>query len=125
TRGQPAPLDLHYLFAPIKHARLDYMVQKAVCLAVCGLQPVVTSHTQVARVNLERMRANVIEAAQQCGVLCLPEVVELIAFDAMIGRAKPERLMVFCDEAAEVKDPIAALAAKREPPSALVPVDAP
>src|SRR5207302_10186666 len=53
----PAP-DLHYLFAPLKHARLDYMVQKAVEMGVARLQPVLTQHGQVARVNLERMRAN-------------------------------------------------------------------
>ncbi|MEI8277504.1 MAG: RsmE family RNA methyltransferase, partial [Hyphomicrobiales bacterium] len=64
-REQPRPADLHFLFAPLKHARLDYMVQKAVELGVTRLQPVMTRHTQVARLNLERMRANAIEAAQQ------------------------------------------------------------
>ena len=68
-REQPQPLDLHFLFAPLKHARLDYLVQKAVEMGVSRLQPVITRHTQVARVNLDRMRANAIEAAQQCGVL--------------------------------------------------------
>lgn len=68
-RPQPAPADLDFLFAPLKHARLDYMVQKAVELGVTRLRPVLTQHTQVARINLERMRANAIEAAQQCGVL--------------------------------------------------------
>src|ERR1044071_6234345 len=60
TRPQPEPPDLHYLFAPLKHARLDYMVQKAVEMGVSRLQPVLTRHTQVARVNVERMRANAI-----------------------------------------------------------------
>jgi 16S rRNA (uracil1498-N3)-methyltransferase len=59
---QPAP-DLFYLFAPLKHARLDYMVQKAVEMGAARLYPVLTQHTQVARVNLERMQANIIEAA--------------------------------------------------------------
>ena len=68
-RTQPAPGDLHFLFAPLKHARLDYMVQKAVEMGASFLQPVITRHTQVARINLDRMRANVIEAAEQCGVL--------------------------------------------------------
>ncbi len=58
-REQPRPSDLHFLFAPLKHARLDYLVQKAVEMGVSRLQPVITRHTQVARVNLERMRANV------------------------------------------------------------------
>ena len=107
-REQPRPSDLHFLFAPLKHARLDYLVQKAVEMGASRLQPVITRHTQVARVNLDRMRANVIEAAQQCGILTLPEVAEPIAFKA-IGDA--ERVLVFCDEDAEVKDPVAALAA--------------
>ena len=73
-RTQPAAGDLHFLFAPLKHARLDYMVQKAVEMGASLLQPVITRHTQVARVNLDRMRANVIEAAEQCGILHVPQV---------------------------------------------------
>jgi 16S rRNA (uracil1498-N3)-methyltransferase len=109
-REQPAPADLHFLFAPLKHARLDYLVQKAVEMGASRLQPVMTQHTQVARINLERMRAHVIEAAQQCGILSVPEVAEPVEFKAMVER-DPNRLLVFCDEDAEVKDPVAALAA--------------
>ena len=72
--AQTGAPDLHYLFAPLKHARLDYMVQKAVEMGASRLQPVITRHAQVARVNLERMRANAIEAAEQCGILTLPEI---------------------------------------------------
>ena len=110
-REQPRPSDLHFLFAPLKHARLDYLVQKAVEMGAARLQPVITRHTQVARVNLDSMRANVIEAAQQCGILTLPEVADPVAFKAAIGGADADRLLVFCDEDAEVKDPVAALAA--------------
>ncbi|MGE0563147.1 MAG: 16S rRNA (uracil(1498)-N(3))-methyltransferase [Pseudolabrys sp.] len=109
TRMQPQPNDLHYLFAPLKHARLDYVVQKAVELGASRLQPVLTRHTQVARVNLERMRANVIEAAQQCGVLAVSEVAEPVKLDAAI--ADTARLLVFCDEDAALADPVAALRA--------------
>jgi 16S rRNA (uracil1498-N3)-methyltransferase len=111
TRAQTPATDLHYLFAPLKHARLDYMVQKAVEMGVSRLQPVLTQHGQVARINLDRMRANAIEAAEQCGVLNLPEIVTPLAFDRMIAERDPARLLVFCDEDAEVKDPVAALAA--------------
>jgi 16S rRNA (uracil1498-N3)-methyltransferase len=111
ARAQPQANDLHFLFAPLKHARLDYLVQKAVEMGVSRLQPVLTRHTQVSRVNLERMRANVIEAAQQCGVLAVPEVAEPAGFAAAM--ADDKRLMVFCDEDADVKDPVAALAAAR------------
>ena len=110
-REQPRPSDLHFLFAPLKHARLDYLVQKAVEMGASRLQPVITRHTQVARINLDRMRANVIEAAQQCGVLTLPEVTEPVTFKAAIGPVDADRLLVFCDEDAEVKDPVAALTA--------------
>jgi len=108
-RPQPRPGDLHFLFAPLKHARLDYMVQKAVEMGASRIQPVLTRHTQVTRINLERMRANAIEAAEQCGVLAVPEIGEPMSFDR--AAAADERLLVFCDEDAEVKDPIAALAA--------------
>jgi 16S rRNA (uracil1498-N3)-methyltransferase len=113
TRPQTRGLDLHYLFAPLKHARLDYMVQKAVEMGVSRLQPVITGHVQVARVNLERMRANAIEAAEQCGILTLPEIGDPLPFDRLIAQRDASRLLVFCDEDAEVKDPVAALSAVR------------
>jgi 16S rRNA (uracil1498-N3)-methyltransferase len=113
TRPQTAPLDLHYLFAPLKHARLDYMAQKAVEMGASRLQPVLTRHAQVARVNLERLRANAIEAAEQCGILTLPEIGAPLPFDRLLAERDPARLLVFCDEEAEVKDPVAALAAAR------------
>src|SRR5262249_45054079 len=108
-RAQDCPLDLHYLFAPLKHARLDFMAQKAVEMGASRLQPVITRHVQVTRVNLDRMRANAIEAAQQCGILTLPEVRAPISFDQMILERHPDRVLVFCDEEAPVRDPVAAL----------------
>ena len=122
TRPQTEPQDLHYLFAPLKHERLDYMVQKAVEMGVSRLQPVLTQHTQVKRVNLERMRANAIEAAEQCGVLSIPEISEPMTFARALAARKADRLLVFCDEAADVKDPVAALADAREAPSAMLPL---
>lgn len=110
-RAQPRVGDLHFLFAPLKHVRLDYIVQKAVEMGASVLQPVITQHTQVARINLDRMRSNVIEAAQQCGVLNLPHVADAIPFDRVGDDA--DRLLIFCDEHAEVTDPVAALAAVR------------
>ncbi|MFL9828180.1 16S rRNA (uracil(1498)-N(3))-methyltransferase, partial [Rhodoplanes sp. SY1] len=115
TRPQTPAADLHYLFAPLKRARLDYLVQKAVEMGASRLVPVVTRHTQAERVNTERMRANVIEAAEQCGVLALPDVAEPVAFDKALAGLAPERLLVFCDEDAPVVDPVAALAAIRSP----------
>jgi 16S rRNA (uracil1498-N3)-methyltransferase len=113
TRPQDRLPELAYIFAPLKHARLDYMVQKAVEMGVSSLQPILTRFTQVARVNSERMRANVIEAAEQCGILGLAEVAEPVAFDRFLAHRKPERLLVFCDEAADVANPLSVLQADK------------
>jgi 16S rRNA (uracil1498-N3)-methyltransferase len=113
-RAQTPAGDLHFLFAPLKHARLDYLVQKAVEMGASRLQPVMTRHTQVARVNLDRMRANAIEAAEQCGILRVPHVAEPVALE-QVG-ADADRLLVFCDEDAEVGDPVASLLAARRGP---------
>jgi len=109
TRPQDQLPDIAYVFAPLKHARLDYVVQKAVEMGAASLQPVVTRHTQVSRVNTERMRANVIEAAEQCGILSLAEVAEPVPLERYLGQRVAGRLLVFCDEAADVGDPLAAL----------------
>ena len=109
TRPQDRLADLAYVFAPLKHARLDYMVQKAVEMGASSLQPVLTRFTQVSRVNGERMRANVIEAAEQCGILGIAEVCEPLPLDRFLHARAPQRLLVFCDEAAEVRDPLKAL----------------
>src|SRR3954464_5698769 len=101
--------DVTYVFALLKHARLDYMVQKAVEMGAAKLQPLTTRHTQLSRVNLERMSANVIEAAEQCGILSLAAVAAPIALERFLGERDAQRLLVFCDEAAEITDPLAAL----------------
>jgi 16S rRNA (uracil1498-N3)-methyltransferase len=109
TRPQDRLPDIAYVFAPLKHARLDYMVQKAVEMGASALQPVLTRHTQVSRVNVERMRANVIEAAEQCGILSLAAVAEPVALDRFLDKREAGRLLVFCDEAADIGNPIEAL----------------
>jgi len=109
TRPQDRLPDIAYVFAPLKHARLDYMVQKAVEMGASRLQPVLTRHTQVSRVNVERMRANVIEAAEQCGILSLADVAEPVALDRFLDKRETRRLLVFCDEAADIGNPIEAL----------------
>jgi 16S rRNA (uracil1498-N3)-methyltransferase len=110
-RAQDRLPDLAYVFAPLKHSRLDYMVQKAVEMGASRLQPVLTRFTQVSRVNLERMRANVIEAAEQCGILSLAAVEEPMPLARFLEQRDATRLMIFCDEAAEVADPLKALGA--------------
>jgi 16S rRNA (uracil1498-N3)-methyltransferase len=112
TRPQDRLPDLAYVFAPLKHARLDYMVQKAVEMGASSLQPVLTRFTQVSRVNGERMRANVIEAAEQCGILSIAEVAEPMPLDRYLSLRKTQRLLVFCDEAADSGNPLQALQAE-------------
>ena len=113
TRPQDRLPDLAYVFAPLKHARLDYMVQKAVEMGASSLQPVLTRFTQVTRVNGERMRANVIEAAEQCGILSLADVAEPVALDRYLAGREGQRLLVFCDEAATAANPLLALQGTR------------
>src|ERR1700694_555984 len=106
TRPQDRLPDLAYVFAPLKHARLDYMVQKAVEMGASSLQPVLTRFTQVSRVNGERMRANVIEAAEQCGILSIADVADPVPLDRYMSGRNERRLLVFCDEEAHVIDPL-------------------
>ncbi|MCJ8144999.1 16S rRNA (uracil(1498)-N(3))-methyltransferase [Ancylobacter sp. A5.8] len=119
-RAQTARPELDYVFAPLKHARLDYMVQKAVEMGAGRLVPVMTRHTQATRVNTERMRANAVEAAEQCGILCLPEVLEPESLERWLAGLSPERRVVFCDEAAAPGDPLAPLRAAVAGPLAVL-----
>ncbi|HRN84077.1 MAG TPA: 16S rRNA (uracil(1498)-N(3))-methyltransferase [Hyphomicrobium sp.] len=119
-RAQAGGPDLHYLFAPLKRARLDYMVQKATELGVARLVPVLTRHTVAERVNLDRMRANAIEAAEQCGILRVPDVAEPMKLPALLDGWDTARTLVFCDEAAEQASPIAALSAMSPGPLAVL-----
>lgn len=109
VRPQVAGPDIHYLFAPLKRARLDYMVQKATELGVARLVPVLTRRTVAERVNLDRLRANTIEAAEQCGILRIPEVAEPEKLERVLDRWPADRRLVFCDEAAATANPVAAL----------------
>lgn len=108
-RPQEAPADVDYLFAPLKHARLDYMAQKAVEMGARRLMPLITRRTQAARVNVERLRANAIEACEQCGVIWAPEVVAPAGLDATLAHWPANRLLVFCDEEAPQESPLDAL----------------
>ncbi len=109
VREQTAAQDIHYAFAPLKQARLDYMVQKAAEMGASLLQPVITAHTAVSRLNAERMRANAIEAAEQCGILTVPGIDPPVKLETLLKACEPGRVIVFCDERAEKAPPIEAL----------------
>lgn len=117
---QTTPPDVQYLFAPLKKARLDYMVQKATEMGVSALRPVMTAYTVAERVNLERMRANAIEAAEQCNILWVPEVEAPRPLAQALAAWPDERRLIFCDEAAPVASPIEALSAVAPGPLAVL-----
>lgn len=109
TRPQEQGPDIDYLFAPLKRARLDYMVQKATEMGVRRLRPIITERTIAERVNGERMAANVIEAAEQCGILRIPEVEPPVSLDVALADWDVERTLIFCDEQDASRDPIETL----------------
>jgi 16S rRNA (uracil1498-N3)-methyltransferase len=109
TRPQETAPAVDFLFAPLKHARLDYMAQKAVEMGAGRLRPIVTRRTQVARLNLERLRANAIEACEQCGAIWTPAILPLEPLERALAQWPAERLLVFCDEDAPQANPLAAL----------------
>jgi 16S rRNA (uracil1498-N3)-methyltransferase len=112
TRPQEQGPDLHYLFAPIKRARLDYMAQKATEMGVSRLQPAITRRTVAERVNTGRLKTNAIEAAEQCGVLRVPEVCAPEKLSKLLDEWDESRLLIFADEAAATASPIEALSAQ-------------
>lgn len=97
-RDQADEPDLWLLFAPIKRARLDFLVQKAVELGVSRISPVYTERTEVKRLNLERHRTNVIEAAEQCERLSLPEFTEPCGLAAALETFPSNRQLLVCAE---------------------------
>jgi 16S rRNA (uracil1498-N3)-methyltransferase len=109
-REQAASPDLWLVFAPVKRARIDFIAAKATELGVACLQPVITRRTEVARVNAERLRANAIEAAEQCERLDVPEVREPVALGALLASWPAGRRLVYCAERAGAPPMIEALA---------------
>ena len=123
VRPQPPPPDLDYLFAPLKQARLDYLVEKSVEMGVGRLRPVLTQHTQVRALNLDRLRANAVEAAEQCGILTIPAIATPVALRDLLDRWTAEdgdRRIVFCDEGDGGGDPLAVLAGLGAAPLAVL-----
>jgi 16S rRNA (uracil1498-N3)-methyltransferase len=117
TADVQAPPDIDYLFAPLKHARLDYMVQKATELGARRLRPVITQRTIAERVNLDRMKANAVEAAEQCNLVFVPEVLEPLP---LTKGWDPSRRLIYCDETASVANPVEALKHISPPAAVLV-----
>ena len=98
TRPQEAVPDLWLAFAPVKKGRVDWLVEKAVALGVARLQPVITQRTIVDKLNLERMRAHIVEAAEQCGRTALASIDAPVKLDAWLKARDPDRTLYFADE---------------------------
>lgn len=95
--------DIWLCFAPIKRTRIDFLVEKATELGVSRLQPVTTQYTNSTRINLHRMTARCIEAAEQCERLSVPAVHEAVTLKQLLDSWPTDRLLLFCDEREGVK----------------------
>jgi len=112
--------DLWLCFAPVKRTPADYIVQKATELGIRVLQPVVTRRTIASRVNLERMRANAIEAAEQSGRTSIPEIRAPLALEKLLAVWPKERRLIFCDESGEAPPLAQVLRAEKDQPWAIL-----
>lgn len=119
TEATPPP-DIDFIFAPLKHARLDYVVQKATELGARRLRPVFTARTIVDRVNLERMKANAVEAAEQCNLVYVPEVREPEKLGKLLAGWPAERALIYCDERSDGQDTITLLKGLKLPAALLI-----
>lgn len=90
--------DLWLVAAPLKKGRVDWMAEKACELGVARLVPVLTHRTVVDRPNTDRLRAHMIEAAEQCGRTALPQVAEPVKLTALLRDWPAERALYFADE---------------------------
>lgn len=111
TKQQSAKPNLLYAFAPLKKGRLDYMIQKATELGAGFLQPILTEYTDNHKINLQKLEANAVEAAEQCTMLNVPKVSKALKFDVFIEQFSKTHHIIFCDEAAHSASPISLIAA--------------
>lgn len=99
SRPLQMPPDLWLLFAPIKKARTDFIVEKAAEMGAARIVPVQTDFTNAERIRQDRLQAHAVEAAEQCGGTYVPEVGDLIRLDRMLTDWQGGRQLMFCDEA--------------------------
>jgi 16S rRNA (uracil1498-N3)-methyltransferase len=98
THPQTLPPDLWLVFAPIKKARTDFIVEKAVELGVRRILPVQTRHTNSERIRQDRLQAHAVEAAEQCRATFVPEVADLQPLDRLLSTWPETRALYWCDE---------------------------
>ena len=110
-RTQEKEPDLWLAFAPIKKGRLYFMVQKATEMGVSHMIPMMTRYTNVDRMKVERLRANALEAAEQCDRLQVPTVTDLTKLEDVLNAWPDDRMIMFCDEDLSGRSAIDALSA--------------
>ncbi|MDQ7070657.1 MAG: 16S rRNA (uracil(1498)-N(3))-methyltransferase [Rhodobacterales bacterium] len=102
-RDVQMPPDLWLIFAPIKKARTDFIVEKATEMGAARIMPVQTTYTNADRIRHDKLQAHAVEAAEQCGGTYVPEVTALQKLDRLLADwptgEKQERQLLFCDEA--------------------------
>ncbi len=114
------PPDIDYLFAPLKAARIDFIAQKATEMGARRLRPVITARTVVTRIRLERLRANAIEAAEQCNLVAVPDVLAEEPLARVLDTWDATRRLIFCDEAGDGRPPLEVLKAIAPGPLAVL-----
>lgn len=119
-RPQAGSPDLDLLFAPLKKARTDFVAEKATEMGVRRLIPVFTRYTNAERVNADRLRAHAVEAAEQCGILTVPEVAEPRPLAAVLDGWDEGRQLMFCDESLAAAPAATVLAAAPQGPWAVL-----
>jgi len=120
TRAQQTPPDLWLLFAPLKKARTDFVAEKAAELGCRRVQPVFTRFTNSERVNVGRLQSHAVEAAEQCGLLTVPEIAEPAPLAAVLEDWNPSRRILFCDERRNAPPAVEALASAPDGPWAVL-----
>jgi 16S rRNA (uracil1498-N3)-methyltransferase len=119
-RPQSGSHDLDLLFAPLKKARTDFVAEKATEMGVRRLRPVFTRFTNSERVRTDRLRAHAVEAAEQCGILTVPEVAEPQPLGTVLDGWDETRRLLFCDESLEAAPAATVLAAEAPGPWAIL-----
>ena len=115
TRRQSLPPDLWLLFAPIRKARMEFIVEKAVELGAARIQPVLTEFTNAERIRRDKMRAHATEAAEQCGATYVPEIGDLMRLGDLLRDWSDDRQLIYCDEKAPPVFDVASFARKAKP----------
>ncbi len=120
ARPQPDKPDLNYLFAPLKTGRMEYLIQKAVEMGAGSIRPVMTQHVQGKVHSLDKLQAHAVEAAEQCGILTIPDIEPSMKLSALLESWPQDRRIIYCDEGDGGQNPLPVLSGIKEEKLALL-----